>query len=241
MTFMPTTVIVETWTRVCQAPCNKLLDANQTYRLNGDGMVSSNSFVLEPGSARVKGRMGSTGERAGAAVLIGFGIAHLAVAGVLIGLSTIVTPGGPGEVSFKDVFLGSGIGVIGASLFAFVPAIMMWSHSASHAEVDATGSVSDLVPARPPPRTLSRDAAAKSLGRAIDRAREECRDENPTLGPGHARITFARSGEVTDVSVDPPYGGTPMGDCVANLLRRAAVPPFDGEAVSVGKTFQIGD
>jgi len=36
-----------------------------------------------------------------------------------------------------------------------------------------------------------------------------------------------------------PFGGTPVGGCVANVFRRAKIPAFSGDAVTVSKSFTI--
>ncbi len=88
--------------------------------------------------------------------------------------------------------------------------------------------------------TFSRTAAAQSLERAIESA-QECKATGNPIGPSHARITFAPSGEVTDVVLEPPYAGTAVGQCIEQKLRRASVPDFDGDAVTVGKNFTLAD
>lgn len=85
---------------------------------------------------------------------------------------------------------------------------------------------------------FSRAAAVQTLDRAIDAA-QECRMDGGPIGPSHARITFAPTGEVTDVELEAPYAGTSVGECIEKKFRRAAVPDFDGDAVTVGKTFTI--
>jgi hypothetical protein len=46
---------------------------------------------------------------------------------------------------------------------------------------------------------------------------------------------------VARVVVDePPYEGTPVGDCVAKRFGTVHVPPFVGDAnVAVGKSFEL--
>ncbi len=36
-----------------------------------------------------------------------------------------------------------------------------------------------------------------------------------------------------------PFAGTPTGGCVAGLFRRAKVPPFSGNPVTVSKSFAV--
>jgi hypothetical protein len=37
----------------------------------------------------------------------------------------------------------------------------------------------------------------------------------------------------------PPFAGTPTGGCIAATLRRARVPAFEGDMVTVRKTVEI--
>jgi hypothetical protein len=53
-------------------------------------------------------------------------------------------------------------------------------------------------------------------------------------------ITFSPSGRVTSATIGgPPFAGTPTGGCIAATLRRARVPPFTGDMVTVKKTVEI--
>jgi hypothetical protein len=37
----------------------------------------------------------------------------------------------------------------------------------------------------------------------------------------------------------PPFAGTPVGGCVAGVFKRARVPAFSGDPVTVSKSFSI--
>jgi hypothetical protein len=61
------------------------------------------------------------------------------------------------------------------------------------------------------------------------------------VGTGHAIVTFAPSGRVSNVVVDDAnFSGTPAGRCVQTAFFRAIVPAFDGAPVRVTKSFTIG-
>jgi hypothetical protein len=54
------------------------------------------------------------------------------------------------------------------------------------------------------------------------------------------QVTFAPSGRVTSATVmGPPFAGTAVGGCVAGAFRRAKVPAFSGNPVTVSKSFAI--
>lgn len=67
----------------------------------------------------------------------------------------------------------------------------------------------------------------------------ECANEAGPSGGGHVTVTFAPTGNVQNVTVDPPYTGTDRGNCVAAKYATVQVPPFDGSPVRVGKTFVL--
>jgi hypothetical protein len=53
-------------------------------------------------------------------------------------------------------------------------------------------------------------------------------------------VTFATSGRVTQALImGPPFAGTSVGGCIASAFRRASIPPFSGDPVSVTKTVPI--
>jgi hypothetical protein len=52
-------------------------------------------------------------------------------------------------------------------------------------------------------------------------------------------IGGSRDGHVASVVVTPPFADTATGGCIANALRAADVPPFDGEDVTVKKQFEV--
>jgi hypothetical protein len=85
---------------------------------------------------------------------------------------------------------------------------------------------------------FNRGAAAQALG-AVDL--RKCRQANGPTGAGHIKITYeAASGRVKMLALDAgPFVGTPEGACIVARFRSAAVPPFCGTDVSVGKSFAI--
>jgi predicted Zn finger-like uncharacterized protein len=95
--------------------------------------------------------------------------------------------------------------------------------------------------AEPPASTVTsaaafdRPAAARALGINV----ASCKRADGPTGAGHVKVTFQPSGSVSAVDVDAPYAGTATGACVAQRYRRAAVPPFAGGPLSVGKSFAI--
>jgi len=92
-------------------------------------------------------------------------------------------------------------------------------------------------PSTAPP--FSKASAISALGSAAGSA-GGCKKAGGPTGVGKVQVTFAPSGRVTSASVmGPPFAGTSVGGCVANAFRRARVPAFSGNAVTVSKSFAI--
>ena len=108
-------------------------------------------------------------------------------------------------------------------------------------------------PVRPAPPITPRPSAPRApVGAGFDRQAainalttqagqaSSCRKGEDPSGTATVIITFAPSGRVTSANVSgPPFAGTPTGGCIAAAFRRARVPEFDGENVTVSKTVVI--
>jgi hypothetical protein len=83
------------------------------------------------------------------------------------------------------------------------------------------------------------DAARAALASAVTQA-SGCRKPGDPSGVAAVTITFSPSGRVTSATISgPPFAGTPTGGCIASTLRRARVPAFEGDMVTVRKTVEI--
>jgi hypothetical protein len=90
----------------------------------------------------------------------------------------------------------------------------------------------------PVPTTIAafdRVAAIAALDAAAQRA-QACKPPD-TLGATRVAVTFAPTGKVTTAVVQgPPFAGTRVGGCIAEMLRDAAIPPFSGYMVTVHRS-----
>jgi hypothetical protein len=87
--------------------------------------------------------------------------------------------------------------------------------------------------------TFNKGAAISALSTSASQATSCKRPGGPT-GTGKVQVTFAPSGRVTSATVTgSSFGGTAVGGCVASVFRRARVPAFSGNAVTVSKSFTI--
>ena len=90
-----------------------------------------------------------------------------------------------------------------------------------------------------PAGPFDRGAASAALNASATQA-SACRKDGDPSGVASVVITFAPSGRVTSANVSgPPFAGTPTGGCIAAALRKAKVPAFEGERVTVSKTIVI--
>jgi len=87
--------------------------------------------------------------------------------------------------------------------------------------------------------SFNKGAAISALGGAAAQASGCKRPGGPT-GSGKAVVTFAPSGRVTSANITGgEFPGTPVGSCIAGVFRRAQVPAFSGDPVTVSKGFSI--
>lgn len=94
-------------------------------------------------------------------------------------------------------------------------------------------------PAEAPSGPFDRAAASAALTTSAAQA-SSCRKDGDPSGVASVVITFAPSGRVTSANISgPPFAGTPTGGCIASTLRKAKIPAFEGERVTVSKTVVI--
>lgn len=95
-------------------------------------------------------------------------------------------------------------------------------------------------PAAKPAGPAFNVAAAKAALASAAAGAAGCRAPAGPNGTGKVQVTFAPSGNVTSaLIVSGPFGGTPVGSCVARTFRAAKVPAFDGSPMTVSKSFTI--
>lgn len=86
---------------------------------------------------------------------------------------------------------------------------------------------------------FSTSAAAQAIQQASVLA-SRCRRAGDPSGVATINITFSSSGSVTTATVSgPPFAGTETGSCIADQFRKAKVPEFSGERVTMSKTVTI--
>jgi hypothetical protein len=94
-------------------------------------------------------------------------------------------------------------------------------------------------PANPDAPPFNKDAAVAALNTAVAQA-SGCRQDGDPTGTARVVVTFAPSGRVTSANLNgPPFAGTRTGGCIAATMRRAKIPAFSGEYVTVGKSVII--
>lgn len=78
----------------------------------------------------------------------------------------------------------------------------------------------------------------KGMG-AIDAKAKSC--YAGTQGTATVKLTITNDGHVKSVSVSGAFANTPVGECVANAVRGATFPPWDGGPQSFGYNFLLSD
>lgn len=95
-------------------------------------------------------------------------------------------------------------------------------------------------PARSPVQNTGREFDRSAAVATLSAASGAARGCTGVTGTGRVRVVFAASGKVSAAVVEgAPFGGTPQGECIAAIFRKAAVPAFDGAPVAVTKSVSI--
>ena len=78
------------------------------------------------------------------------------------------------------------------------------------------------------PKQFDFDTASDALKEA-GKGAADCKNRQGPRGQGLAHVFFAPSGEVVRVEIEPPFGTTPAGACVADAFFRARIAPFESD------------
>jgi hypothetical protein len=96
-----------------------------------------------------------------------------------------------------------------------------------------------VLPTRPPEvekPPFDQQAAAQALGEAAQAALS-CRKVGDPSGSATVIVRYAPSGRVTSSIVESgPFAGTVTGGCIATTFRKALVPAFSGDYMTVKRT-----
>ncbi len=105
--------------------------------------------------------------------------------------------------------------------------------------MSCSGGKSVKTPPPPEDRPFDRGAVSEALVTAA-KAAKACATPAGPRGAGKVLVTFAPTGlPVSAVVETPPFGGTPVGACLAAVFRRVRVPSFTGGTVRVSKSFYL--
>jgi hypothetical protein len=98
---------------------------------------------------------------------------------------------------------------------------------------------SGVLPTRPPEvdkPPFDQQAAAQALSQAAQAALS-CRKEGDPSGSATVMVRYAPSGRVTSATVEAgPFAGTVTGGCIATTFRKALIPAFSGDYMTVKRT-----
>ena len=146
------------WQHACVALCQMRLDPRFTYRVAGDGLVPTASFVLPRGEDRVRvdARMGSSPARVSGMLLTGAGAAALALGGAALIASPILASEDVGSEGFRSAVLAGGIGAVSVGVIAATVGLFMWVSNGSSAHPRAVASAASSSSASSSPSSSSR-------------------------------------------------------------------------------------
>lgn len=132
------------WQEVCVAPCQVRLDPNASYRVSGDGLVPTRSFILPRNEERVRvdAKMGSSPVRVGGMVLTGGGAASILAGGLALAISPILASEEVGSEGFRTAVVAGGIGAVSLGAIALTTGLFMWLSNGSSAHTQTIASSS---------------------------------------------------------------------------------------------------
>ena len=122
-----------TWVPECTAPCETNLDTKYTYRVGGDGLVPSDSFVLphahDGAPLVVDAQMGSAFGRVGGIGLSVIGAGGLVLGATAMAVTPILADDNVGTSGVRTGVLVSGIAVTALSAVVFGAGLWLWNHN----------------------------------------------------------------------------------------------------------------
>jgi hypothetical protein len=129
---------VATWEPECTAPCNARLDPKYTYRVAGDGLVPSDSFVLprDGDPLVVDAQMGSAQGRLGGLALTGMGAGGIILGVTALAVTPILAQDDVGSPGVRSGILVSGIALTTLSAFVLGAGLWLWSHNDTRVHPD---------------------------------------------------------------------------------------------------------
>jgi hypothetical protein len=132
------------WQEVCVAPCQVRLDPNASYRVSGDGLVPTGSFMLPRNEDRVRvdAKMGSSPARVGGMLLTAGGIGSLALGGLALIATPILASEDVGSEGFRTGVLAGGIGAVSVGAIALTTGLFLWLSNGSSAHPQTVASSS---------------------------------------------------------------------------------------------------
>lgn len=87
---------------------------------------------------------------------------------------------------------------------------------------------------------FDKQAAVSAIAAITDGSLQKCKATNAAKGEGHVMITFAPAGAAQTATIDKgPWVGTPVAKCMVKEFKKAKVPAFKGDSVTVGKSFHF--
>jgi hypothetical protein len=127
-----------TWEQTCLMPCEVAVDPKYAYRIAGDGLVPSDTFLLPSGKDAVKidAKMGSSRARMGGILLVGAGALGMLVGAGGLVASPALERDQSGSAGFRSAVRDGGYVALGAGAIAVAAGLYLWLTNATTVKND---------------------------------------------------------------------------------------------------------
>ena len=99
--------------------------------------------------------------------------------------------------------------------------------------------MSAVTSAAPPPTSRFNKKLALNALDKVGKNLSLCRRPKGLWGIGGATVYFANDGTVANLTMGPPFRGSPEGTCVTDQLMTAKIAPFAGPSPALVYTFVV--
>jgi hypothetical protein len=121
---------VATWTPECVAPCEASIDPKYAYRVGGDGLVPSSTFILpRGGDVTVDAKMGSAYGRLGGLALVGTGAGGMVLGVAALAVTPILANDNVGTPAVRSGVMVSGAALTGLGALALGAGLWLWAQN----------------------------------------------------------------------------------------------------------------
>ena len=85
---------------------------------------------------------------------------------------------------------------------------------------------------------ISREDISSGMSKVLGRV-QGCYDQHKESGTVMIAVTIDPGGSIASASATGKFAGTPTGTCVAEAVKKAKFPPWDGKAKKINYPFLL--